>query len=123
MALGVAVLHQLLQFSAQLPGLARDIGTDHIPGLLTSLLGLKAEVRGDPWRRGGAEQGCMGAQRPLAARRGRAGMCGGTATRVGGGYRAVVITTRTRVLISMLIGFLIVWLSARCPRWRASNPA
>lgn len=43
MALGVAVLHQLLQFSAQLPGLARDIGTDHIPGLLTSLLGLKAE--------------------------------------------------------------------------------
>ena len=80
MALGVAVLHQLLQFSAQLPGLARDIGTDHIPGLLTSLLGLKAEVRGDPWRRGGAEQGCVGAQRPLAARRGRAGMCGGTAT-------------------------------------------
>ena len=63
MALGVAVLHQLLQFSAQLPGLARDIGTDHIPGLLTSLLGLKAEVRGDPWRRGGAEQGCVGAQR------------------------------------------------------------
>ena len=48
MALGVAVLHQLLQFSAQLPGLARDIGTDHIPGLLTSLLGLKAEVWGAP---------------------------------------------------------------------------
>lgn len=43
MALGVAVLHQLLLFSAQLPELARDIGTNHVPGLLTSLLGLKAE--------------------------------------------------------------------------------
>lgn len=45
MALGVAVLHDLLLFSSQLPELARDIGTNHIPGLLTSLLALKPEVQ------------------------------------------------------------------------------
>ncbi|XP_050176816.1 proline-, glutamic acid- and leucine-rich protein 1 [Myiozetetes cayanensis] len=43
MSLGVSVLHELLLFSAQLPELARDIGTNHIPGLLTSLLALRPE--------------------------------------------------------------------------------
>ncbi|XP_061300468.1 proline-, glutamic acid- and leucine-rich protein 1-like [Pezoporus flaviventris] len=43
MALGVLVLQDLLRFSSQLPELARDIGTDHIPGLLTSLLALRPE--------------------------------------------------------------------------------
>lgn len=45
MELAVLVLRDLLQYSAQLPELARDIGTNHIPGLLTSLLALKPEVR------------------------------------------------------------------------------
>ncbi|XP_043359628.1 proline-, glutamic acid- and leucine-rich protein 1 isoform X1 [Dermochelys coriacea] len=45
MALGVAVLRDLLLFSCQLPELARDIGTNHIPGLLTSLLALKPECQ------------------------------------------------------------------------------
>lgn len=39
------MLHDLLLFSSQLPELARDIGTNHIPGLLTSLLALKPEVQ------------------------------------------------------------------------------
>ncbi|XP_062368176.1 proline-, glutamic acid- and leucine-rich protein 1 [Cinclus cinclus] len=42
-ALGVSVLRELLRFSAQLPELARDIGTNHIPGILTSLLALRPE--------------------------------------------------------------------------------
>ncbi|XP_067412191.1 proline-, glutamic acid- and leucine-rich protein 1 isoform X2 [Emydura macquarii macquarii] len=45
MALGAAVLRDLLHYSCQLPELARDIGTNHIPGLLTSLLALKAECQ------------------------------------------------------------------------------
>uniref|UniRef100_A0A8C3HGD7 Proline, glutamate and leucine rich protein 1 n=1 Tax=Chrysemys picta bellii TaxID=8478 RepID=A0A8C3HGD7_CHRPI len=44
MALGAAVLRDLLLYSCQLPELARDIATNHIPGLLTSLLALKPEV-------------------------------------------------------------------------------
>lgn len=47
-ALGVTVLRDLLLYSAQLPELARDISTNHIPGLLTSLLALKPEVRDGP---------------------------------------------------------------------------
>lgn len=51
MELAVLVLRDLLQYSSQLPELARDIGTNHIPGLLTSLLALKPEVRPSPtWR-------------------------------------------------------------------------
>ncbi|XP_039180822.1 proline-, glutamic acid- and leucine-rich protein 1 isoform X2 [Crotalus tigris] len=45
MELAVLVLRDLLQYSAQLPELARDIGTNHIPGLLTSLLALKPECQ------------------------------------------------------------------------------
>ncbi|KYO43387.1 proline-, glutamic acid- and leucine-rich protein 1 [Alligator mississippiensis] len=44
-ALGVTVLRDLLLYSAQLPELARDISTNHIPGLLTSLLALKPECQ------------------------------------------------------------------------------
>ncbi|XP_030402796.1 LOW QUALITY PROTEIN: proline-, glutamic acid- and leucine-rich protein 1 [Gopherus evgoodei] len=45
MALGAAVLRDLLLYSCQLPELARDIATNHIPGLLTSLLALKPECQ------------------------------------------------------------------------------
>lgn len=55
MELAVLVLRDLLEYSCQLPELARDISTNHIPGLLTSLLALKPEVRpppsaGAPWK-------------------------------------------------------------------------
>lgn len=53
MELAVLVLRDLLRYSAQLPELARDIGTNHIPGLLTSLLALKPEVRPFPKPVGG----------------------------------------------------------------------
>ncbi|KAL8176968.1 UNVERIFIED_CONTAM: hypothetical protein K2H54_040476, partial [Gekko kuhli] len=45
MELAVLVLRDLLEYSCQLPELARDIGTNHIPGLLTSLLALKPECQ------------------------------------------------------------------------------
>lgn len=45
MELAVLVLRDLLAYSCQLPELARDIGTNHVLGLLTSLLALKPEVR------------------------------------------------------------------------------
>uniref|UniRef100_A0A8C5SB50 Proline, glutamate and leucine rich protein 1 n=1 Tax=Laticauda laticaudata TaxID=8630 RepID=A0A8C5SB50_LATLA len=45
MELAVPVLRDLLRYSAQLPEVARDIGTNHIPGLLTSLLALKPECQ------------------------------------------------------------------------------
>ncbi|XP_063157862.1 proline-, glutamic acid- and leucine-rich protein 1 [Candoia aspera] len=45
MELAVLVLQDLLRYSSQLPELARDIGTNHIPGLLTSLLALKPECQ------------------------------------------------------------------------------
>ncbi|XP_032092805.1 proline-, glutamic acid- and leucine-rich protein 1 isoform X2 [Thamnophis elegans] len=45
MELAVLVLRDLLSYSAQLPELARDIATNHIPGLLTSLLALKPECQ------------------------------------------------------------------------------
>lgn len=48
MELAVLVLRDLLEYSCQLPELARDISTNHIPGLLTSLLALKPEVRPPP---------------------------------------------------------------------------
>lgn len=67
------MLHDLLLFSSQLPELARDIGTNHIPGLLTSLLALKPEVRAlggpggthrvawdDPIRAGRGSRGALG---------------------------------------------------------------
>ncbi|XP_041094359.1 proline-, glutamic acid- and leucine-rich protein 1-like [Polyodon spathula] len=41
--LAVCVLRDLLQYSSQLPELAREIGLNSIPGILTSLLGLKPE--------------------------------------------------------------------------------
>ena len=41
----MAVLRDLLRYAAQLPTLFRDISTNHLPGLLTSLLGLRPEVR------------------------------------------------------------------------------
>ncbi|XP_056156022.1 proline-, glutamic acid- and leucine-rich protein 1 [Lampris incognitus] len=41
--LAVNVLQDLLQYSAQLPELAREIGLNSILGILTSLLGLKSE--------------------------------------------------------------------------------
>ncbi|TRZ06335.1 hypothetical protein HGM15179_020773, partial [Zosterops borbonicus] len=53
-ALGVSVLRELLRFSAQLPELARDIGTNHIPGILTSLLALRPEVSKWGWGLRGA---------------------------------------------------------------------
>lgn len=43
--LAVNILKDLLQYSSQLPELARDVGLNSILGILTSLLGLKAEVR------------------------------------------------------------------------------
>lgn len=45
MELAVAVLRDLLRYAAQLPTLFRDISMNHLPGLLTSLLGLRPEVR------------------------------------------------------------------------------
>lgn len=45
MELAVAVLGDLLRYAAQLPTLFRDISMNHLPGLLTSLLGLRPEVR------------------------------------------------------------------------------
>ncbi|ETE56444.1 hypothetical protein L345_17845, partial [Ophiophagus hannah] len=45
MELAVLVLRDLLRYSAQLPEVARDISTNHIPGLLTSLLALKPECQ------------------------------------------------------------------------------
>lgn len=48
MELAVVVLRDLLAYSCQLPELARDIGTNHILGLLTSLLALKPEVSRAP---------------------------------------------------------------------------
>ncbi|XP_043932234.1 proline-, glutamic acid- and leucine-rich protein 1 [Protopterus annectens] len=41
--LASAVLYDLLKYSSQLPELAREIASNHIPGILTSLLGLKPE--------------------------------------------------------------------------------
>ena len=43
--LAVGVLQDLLQYSSQLPELAREVGLNSILGILTSLLGLKSEVR------------------------------------------------------------------------------
>ncbi|XP_025719894.2 proline-, glutamic acid- and leucine-rich protein 1 [Callorhinus ursinus] len=43
MELAVAVLRDLLRYAAQLPTLFRDISMNHLPGLLTSLLGLRPE--------------------------------------------------------------------------------
>ncbi|KAJ6654916.1 hypothetical protein lerEdw1_006387 [Lerista edwardsae] len=45
MELAVLVLRDLLAYSCQLPELARDIGTNHVLGLLTSLLALKPECQ------------------------------------------------------------------------------
>nr|XP_060635747.1 proline-, glutamic acid- and leucine-rich protein 1 [Anolis sagrei ordinatus] len=45
MELAVLILGDLLQFSCQMPDLAREIGTNHIPGLLTSLLALKPQCQ------------------------------------------------------------------------------
>uniref|UniRef100_A0AAZ3SMX1 Uncharacterized protein n=1 Tax=Oncorhynchus tshawytscha TaxID=74940 RepID=A0AAZ3SMX1_ONCTS len=42
--LAVGVLQDLLQYSSQLPELAREVGLNSILGILTSLLGLKSEV-------------------------------------------------------------------------------
>uniref|UniRef100_A0AAZ3QH93 Pre-rRNA-processing protein RIX1 N-terminal domain-containing protein n=1 Tax=Oncorhynchus tshawytscha TaxID=74940 RepID=A0AAZ3QH93_ONCTS len=41
--LAVGVLQDLLQYSSQLPELAREVGLNSILGILTSLLGLKSE--------------------------------------------------------------------------------
>ncbi|KAM9208129.1 proline-, glutamic acid- and leucine-rich protein 1 isoform 2-T2 [Dugong dugon] len=43
MELAVAILKDLLRYAAQLPTLFRDISMNHLPGLLTSLLGLRPE--------------------------------------------------------------------------------
>lgn len=45
--LTVSVLQDLLQYSSQLPELAREVGLNSILGILTSLMGLKAEVSPD----------------------------------------------------------------------------
>lgn len=42
--LAVSVLQDVLQYSSQLPELAREVGLNSILGILTSLLGLKSEV-------------------------------------------------------------------------------
>lgn len=42
--LAVNVLQDVLQYSSQLPELAREVGLNSILGILTSLLGLKSEV-------------------------------------------------------------------------------
>lgn len=44
MELAVTVLKDLLRYAAQLPAVFRDISMNHLPGLLTSLLGLRPEV-------------------------------------------------------------------------------
>nr|KAF6296578.1 proline, glutamate and leucine rich protein 1 [Myotis myotis] len=43
MDLAVVVLRDLLRYAAQLPTVFRDISMNHLPGLLTSLLGLRPE--------------------------------------------------------------------------------
>uniref|UniRef100_H3AFK1 Proline, glutamate and leucine rich protein 1 n=1 Tax=Latimeria chalumnae TaxID=7897 RepID=H3AFK1_LATCH len=43
--LAVFVLRDLLKYSSQLPELSREISLNHIPGILTSLLGLKPECQ------------------------------------------------------------------------------
>ncbi|XP_042339484.1 proline-, glutamic acid- and leucine-rich protein 1-like [Plectropomus leopardus] len=43
--LAVNILKDLLQYSSQLAELAREVGLNSILGILTSLLGLKTEVR------------------------------------------------------------------------------
>ncbi|XP_043332472.1 proline-, glutamic acid- and leucine-rich protein 1 isoform X2 [Cervus canadensis] len=43
MELAVTVLKDLLRYAAQLPAVFRDISMNHLPGLLTSLLGLRPE--------------------------------------------------------------------------------
>ncbi|KAJ1084355.1 hypothetical protein NDU88_004505, partial [Pleurodeles waltl] len=43
--LAVFILHDLLKYSSLLPELAREISMNHIPGILTSLLGLKLECQ------------------------------------------------------------------------------
>ncbi|XP_069502688.1 proline-, glutamic acid- and leucine-rich protein 1 [Ambystoma mexicanum] len=45
MELAVFILEDLLKYSSILPELAREISMNHIPGLLTSLLGLKLECQ------------------------------------------------------------------------------
>jgi len=40
----VWALHDLLKYSSQLPELAREVAMNHIPTVVTSLLGLKPEV-------------------------------------------------------------------------------
>ena len=42
--MAVIALQDLLQYSSQIPELAREIGLNSILGILTSLLSLKAEV-------------------------------------------------------------------------------
>ena len=42
--LAVGVLADLLQYSAMLPELSREVGLNWVLGVLTSLLGLQAEV-------------------------------------------------------------------------------
>lgn len=48
--LAVNILKDLLQYSSQLAELAREVGLNSILGILTSLLGLKIEVRGQGGR-------------------------------------------------------------------------
>ncbi len=43
--LAASVLQDLLQYSSQLPELAREVGLNSILGILTSLLSLKSEVK------------------------------------------------------------------------------
>lgn len=43
--LAVSVLQDLLQYSSQLPELAREVGLNSVLGILTSLLSLKSEVK------------------------------------------------------------------------------
>ncbi len=43
--LAVNILRDVLQYSTQLAELAREVGLNSILGILTSLLGLKTEVR------------------------------------------------------------------------------
>lgn len=45
MQLAVSVLQDLLQYSSQLPELAREVGLNSVLGILTSLLSLKSEVK------------------------------------------------------------------------------
>lgn len=45
--LAVEILQDLLQYSSQLPELAREVGLNSILGILTSLLSLKLEVKSE----------------------------------------------------------------------------